>query len=343
MEIKIFFDRRFFTISDDMEKCFKSVNGMGTRVDKLEDVNGLFDLFEQSPVLEFYVYTESPKLVFDCLKENNRFIRAAGGVVFNKNNDILLIHRLGYWDLPKGKMEDNETEMSAACREIEEECGISGIEIVGKIMDIFHIYRDKDGKRIIKQTAWFSAFYPGNQLLQPQHEEDITEAVWVSLNDVSLYVPQMYASLKDVMDNVQICMQKQSFVTGLEDIQCTAQKICKCFDNKKIIALYGNMGAGKTTLIQALCRELGIKESVTSPTFSLVNEYKTSDGKTVCHFDFYRINNITEVYDLGYEEYFYSGKLCFVEWPEMIEDLLPENTLRIYIQISDNNKRIIML
>ncbi|MDR2027705.1 MAG: tRNA (adenosine(37)-N6)-threonylcarbamoyltransferase complex ATPase subunit type 1 TsaE [Prevotellaceae bacterium] len=131
----------------------------------------------------------------------------------------------------------------------------------------------------------------------------------------------------------------QSFVTGLEDIQDTAKQICRCLNGHKIIALYGNMGAGKTTLIKAICHEAGVGESVTSPTFSLVNEYKTFDNKTVYHFDFYRINSIAEVYDLGYEEYFYSGELCFIEWPEMIEELLPENTLRIYIKVLDNNKR----
>ncbi|MDR2286709.1 MAG: tRNA (adenosine(37)-N6)-threonylcarbamoyltransferase complex ATPase subunit type 1 TsaE [Prevotellaceae bacterium] len=335
MEIKIFFDKRFFVVSNDMEKCFTSVNGMGMRIDKPEDVNGLFDFFEQSPVLEFYVYTGFPEPVFDCLKASNRFIRAAGGVVFNKDNDILLIRRLGYWDLPKGKMEIEETEMSAACREIEEECGISGIKIRGKIMDTYHVYRDKDKKRVIKQTAWFDAFYSGNQPLRPQHEEDITEAVWTPLNDIPQYVPQMYASLRDVMLNIQ----KQSFVIGLEDIQHAAQQICKYLDNKNIVALYGNMGAGKTTLIKALCHEMDVKENVTSPTFSLVNEYKTSCNKTVFHFDFYRINSISEVYDLGYEEYFYSGELCFVEWPEMIEGLLPKNTLRIYIKVLSDNKR----
>jgi tRNA threonylcarbamoyladenosine biosynthesis protein TsaE len=134
-----------------------------------------------------------------------------------------------------------------------------------------------------------------------------------------------------------------SFVTGLDDIQYAAQYICKCIDDKKIIALYGDMGAGKTTLIKALCYETGVRESVTSPTFSIVNEYKTSDNRTVYHFDFYRINSINEVYDLGYEEYFYSGELCFIEWAEMVEELLPENTLRIYIKVMNDDKREITM
>jgi tRNA threonylcarbamoyladenosine biosynthesis protein TsaE len=137
--------------------------------------------------------------------------------------------------------------------------------------------------------------------------------------------------------------QIQSFVSGLENIHDAAKQICKTLDNRKIVALYGNMGAGKTTLIKAICYEMRVNENVTSPTFSLVNEYKTSDNQTIYHFDFYRINNISEVYDLGYEEYFYSGELCFIEWPEMIEELLPENTLRIYIKVLDNNRREITM
>jgi tRNA threonylcarbamoyladenosine biosynthesis protein TsaE len=130
-----------------------------------------------------------------------------------------------------------------------------------------------------------------------------------------------------------------TFVTGLDDIQCAAQKIYECLNGKQIIALYGNMGAGKTTLIKAVCRAAGVKEIVTSPTFSLVNEYTTSDNRTIYHFDFYRINTVAEVFDFGYEEYFYSGELCLIEWPEMIEELLPEDTLRISIKVLNNNKR----
>jgi tRNA threonylcarbamoyladenosine biosynthesis protein TsaE len=345
MDFKIFLGKRIFTISDNKEKCFKSLNGMGTIIDNPEDVNKLFDFFEQSPVPEFYVYTETPEYVFDCLKYRNRYIRAAGGMVFNSDNDLLLIRRLDYWDLPKGKMEENETETAAAYREIEEECGISGIEITGKLMDTYHVYRDKDNNRVIKQTAWFSAVYSGKQSLKPQFEEHITEAVWTPLKEISQYVPEMYASLKDMMISMQMCedAKTQSFVTGLEEIQYTAQQICKSVNGKKIIALYGDMGAGKTTLIKAICHEMEVYESVTSPTFSLVNEYKTLDGRTVYHFDFYRINNITEVYDLGYEEYFYSDELCFIEWPEMVEELLPENAVRIYIKVLDNDKREITM
>jgi ADP-ribose pyrophosphatase YjhB (NUDIX family) len=174
---------------------------MGTRIDKPEDVNELFDFFEQSPVLEFYVYTESPETVFACLRDNNRYICAAGGLVSNVKKEILLIYRLGYWDLPKGKIEENETESSAACREIEEECGISGLEVVEKIMDTYHVYR-MDDKRVIKRTAWFAVNYSGNQPLKPQTEEGIESVEWIPANAVYQYVSKMYASLKDVVNQI---------------------------------------------------------------------------------------------------------------------------------------------
>ena len=126
-----------------------------------------------------------------------------------------------------------------------------------------------------------------------------------------------------------------------------------------VIAFYGKMGAGKTTFIKALCEELGVEDVITSPTFAIVNEYTayphplpkggTSDSSpseksgevSIYHFDFYRIKRLEEVYDMGYEDYFYSGNLCLIEWPELIEDLLPEDALRVTIEEqSDGTRRI---
>jgi tRNA threonylcarbamoyladenosine biosynthesis protein TsaE len=126
----------------------------------------------------------------------------------------------------------------------------------------------------------------------------------------------------------------------LDGLQQAAQEIATHItDERNIVAFYGAMGSGKTTLIRAICSHLGVVENVTSPTFALVNEYHTSDNRTIFHFDFYRINNIAEVYDLGYEEYFYSKHICFIEWAEYVEDLLPNNALSIHIKILDNNTR----
>lgn len=112
-------------------------------------------------------------------------------------------------------------------------------------------------------------------------------------------------------------------------------------ENRKfrIFALYGEMGAGKTTFIKALCHELGVRDVVQSPTFSIINEYKTLQGASVFHFDFYRIKKLEEAYDIGYEDYIYSGSYCFIEWPELIEPLLPPDTLRVFI--SGDDERVI--
>ena len=99
-----------------------------------------------------------------------------------------------------------------------------------------------------------------------------------------------------------------------------------------VIAFYGSMGAGKTTLIKNLCHRMGVTDEVNSPTFAIVNEYVTEEGESVYHFDFYRIKKLEEAYDIGYENYFYSGYLCLIEWPEMIEPLLPEKYIRVEIR-----------
>lgn len=109
--------------------------------------------------------------------------------------------------------------------------------------------------------------------------------------------------------------------------------------DQKIFLFYGDMGAGKTTLIKSLCTNLGTQENITSPTFSIVNEYR-ADGTMIYHFDFYRLKNQNEALDLGYEEYFYSGNYCFIEWPEKIASLLPPHYIRIDIQVLGNDERL---
>jgi tRNA threonylcarbamoyladenosine biosynthesis protein TsaE len=101
------------------------------------------------------------------------------------------------------------------------------------------------------------------------------------------------------------------------------------------------MGAGKTTFIKALCEELGVTERVASPTFAIINEYRDREGASLYHFDFYRINKLEEVFDFGYEDYFYSGCRCFIEWPELVEEVLPEGTLRISIRETDDGARVV--
>lgn len=127
-----------------------------------------------------------------------------------------------------------------------------------------------------------------------------------------------------------------------DDLGAIAKKILKTYPDQRIFALYGMMGAGKTTLIKALCEVLDVEDIATSPSFAIVNQYQNSKKENIYHFDFYRIKRIEEVLDLGYEDYFFSEDYCFIEWPEKIEKLLPENFVYIKIvESEDNSTRII--
>lgn len=128
-------------------------------------------------------------------------------------------------------------------------------------------------------------------------------------------------------------------INGIGDLQRAATEFLEKRGSSTVIALYGSMGAGKTTFITSVCSVLGVDDVVTSPTFTIVNEYRDREGKPVYHFDFYRIGRIEEALDIGIFEYFDSGSLCLVEWPEMIEGLLPEDTLKVKIEILDENTR----
>lgn len=131
-------------------------------------------------------------------------------------------------------------------------------------------------------------------------------------------------------------------INGVEDLQRAAKVFLEKKGDGTIIAFYGGMGAGKTTFITALCKELGVSDIVNSPTFTIANEYKTASGSSVYHFDFYRINRLSEAMDIGVFEYFDSGNLCLIEWPEMIEELLPEETLKVQILIDDADTRTLL-
>ena len=119
-----------------------------------------------------------------------------------------------------------------------------------------------------------------------------------------------------------------------------AKKFVEEIGERRVFAFYGKMGAGKTTFIKAVCEELGVEDVITSPTFAIVNEYTTGEN-SIYHFDFYRIKKLEEVYDMGSEEYFYSGALCFIEWPELIEELLPEDAVKVIIETLPSGGRSI--
>lgn len=132
---------------------------------------------------------------------------------------------------------------------------------------------------------------------------------------------------------------KRIEINSLSELDLVAEQIISSLDGRDVVLFRGGMGAGKTTLISRIVAMLGAEDTVTSPTFALVNQYE-GDSRRIYHFDFYRIERIEEVFDFGYEEYFYSGDLCLVEWPEKIEALLPDDAMVVRIEADDDQRRI---
>ena len=131
-------------------------------------------------------------------------------------------------------------------------------------------------------------------------------------------------------------------IENIENIREAAQEFVANIGESTVFAFYGKMGAGKTTFIKAVCEELGVEDVITSPTFAIVNEYRSeTSGELIYHFDFYRVKKIEEVYDMGFEDYFYSGALCFIEWPELCEEVLPEDTVKVTIDETPDSSRLI--
>ena len=133
-------------------------------------------------------------------------------------------------------------------------------------------------------------------------------------------------------------------IESLDQIHEAAREFINAMGDNTVFALYGKMGAGKTTFVKALCEELGVSDVITSPTFAIVNEYRSDEnGELIYNFDFYRIKKLSEVYDMGYEDYFYSGALCFIEWPELVEELLPGDAVKVTIEELEGGSRKITL
>jgi tRNA threonylcarbamoyladenosine biosynthesis protein TsaE len=136
-------------------------------------------------------------------------------------------------------------------------------------------------------------------------------------------------------------MQQQTItISNVEELPIAAEALLNACKGEKIFAFDAPMGAGKTTLIKSLCKLLGVRDNISSPTFSIVNEYLTTTGTKIFHFDFYRIKSVSEAYDMGYEDYLYSNNYCFIEWPEKIAELLPEHYVKVKIRV-EGDKRVL--
>ena len=136
-------------------------------------------------------------------------------------------------------------------------------------------------------------------------------------------------------------MRNEIHIRDLGCLDKAAGEFLEKTSGNNLIAFFAPMGAGKTTFTTAICKKLGVTDPVCSPTFTIVNEYLTAEGQTIYHFDFYRINKLSEAIDIGFEDYIYSGNLCLMEWPENIEDLLPEETLKVHIDVNPDLSRTI--
>ena len=132
-------------------------------------------------------------------------------------------------------------------------------------------------------------------------------------------------------------------IESLDKIDEAAVEFIRAMGDNTVFAFHGDMGAGKTTFIKAICENLGVSDTINSPTFAIVNEYRSDSGELIYHFDFYRINKIEEVFDFGYEDYFYSGSLCFIEWPEKVDTLLPKDTVNVYVKVQEDGSREVSL
>ncbi len=132
-------------------------------------------------------------------------------------------------------------------------------------------------------------------------------------------------------------------IKSLKDINSVAKQFIELVGERRVFAMYGTMGVGKTTFVKAVCEELGVDDTINSPTFAIVNEYRTPKDKIVYHFDFYRIEDVQEAYDFGYEDYFYSKAMCFIEWPERIESILPTDVINLNFTEEEDGSRTIQI
>lgn len=201
---KVFFNDRVVHLETNLEKACKKKYGIIYKYLSTKELGQIIDLFNQSQLTsDLYLCHDNKDELVQAFTSLFTRVEAAGGIVKNKDGKFLFIERLGKWDLPKGKAEKNETIEETARREIEEECGISGVQLGKKLQSTFHTYH-RDNKLHLKQTHWFEASYNGNEKLVPQEKEDITRAVWLDGNEVGQVFSNTYLSIKQVLEEAAL-------------------------------------------------------------------------------------------------------------------------------------------
>ena len=138
-------------------------------------------------------------------------------------------------------------------------------------------------------------------------------------------------------------METKIIIKDIASLPQAAKEFMGAMGDNTVFAFYGSMGAGKTTFIKALCEGLEVEDVINSPTFAIINEYRAQTAELIYHFDFYRIKNLDEAYNIGAEDYFYSGALCFIEWPEKVEELLPADVVTVTIEEQENGERVLLM
>ena len=201
--IKIFFDNRVFALCDEPRECPGAVHKLVKQITKTAEILAIFDHFGQSPQIpEMYVLCPSSDNALRAIISANKFLRAAGGLVRDPSGRILLIRRLGFWDLPKGKAEKGESESETAIREVQEECGLNDLCLCEKLANSYHVYK-LNGERVLKETAWYAMSYSGSQTPIPQTEEDIEQIEWVAPENLKKYT-KMYDSIRDFLGTFRL-------------------------------------------------------------------------------------------------------------------------------------------
>lgn len=202
---KVFFNEHQLVLDPEINNSFKDNISQFIEIERINDFfEILSDLEKSKHVLKLIIVSKSGDSISEMLKKHINHLPAAGGVVKNRREELLFIKRLGRWDLPKGKIEKKETERQAAIREVEEECGISSLQIIRQLPSTFHLYRSpfikKENNWVLKETFWFEMNYLDNGLLIPQIEEDIEEVRWFTTDQLRLVYENTYASLKELLN-----------------------------------------------------------------------------------------------------------------------------------------------